>query len=127
MTPQEKIIYDALSLATKAKQLVRFLYQDTTDKNNRPQWRTVEPHLIGLRRLKDISKQTIQLSGWVRLNATDNMDEIMDGKSDGWKTYKLFAISKLQVLDAVYQRTRPNYNPNDLTMAQVYCNTLKVL
>lgn len=123
MTPQEKIIYDMLCPAIKDKKLIRFWYQDTTDKNDKAQWRTVEPHLIGLRSNKDPLKQTVQLSGWVRLNAADNMDDIMAGKVDGWKMYKLSEMKKIFLLDSAYPHTRPNYNPNDSRMVQVYCNT----
>lgn len=123
MTPEEKLNFDILCPATKQKRLIRFWYQDESDKKNKPQWRTVEPHLIGLRSNKDISKQTVQLSGWVRLSAADNIDDVMDGKQDGWKNYKLRGISKIQLLDKTYVHTRYGYNPTDTNMVEIYCRT----
>lgn len=123
MTTEEKTILDILCPAVKGKKLIKFWYQDASDKNNKPQWRTVEPHLIGLRRNKDLSKQTVQLSGWVKLNASDNLDDIMEGKSDGWKNYKLNGITKIQLLNNVYVHTRSGYNPNDSNIVEIYCRT----
>ena len=123
MTIEEKTILGILCTAIKEKKLIKFWYQDASDKNNKPQWRTVEPHLIGLRKNKDLSKQTVQLSSWAILNPDDNLDEIMEGKSDDWKNYKLNGITKIQFLNSVYVRTRNGYNPYDSNMVEIYCRT----
>ena len=123
MTIEEEKKLHILCPTVKDKKLIKFWYQDESDKNNKPQWRTVEPHLIGMRKNKDISKQTVQLSGWVRLNRIDNLEEIMEGKSDGWKNYKLNGITKIQLLNDVYVHARNGYNPNDSNMVEIFCRT----
>ena len=68
--------------------------------------RRVEPHLLGINKTG-----TLTLSAWQ-----------LTGKSGiGWRAYSVAKIDSMQITEDRFMSTRPDYNPNDSTMAEIIC------
>jgi hypothetical protein len=111
---QDRIFITQLCPIVKAKNLIRFWYEDKD--TNFKDWRTVEPHLIGHMNTKEAN---IVLVAWFHPTQT----EMLNGHMAGWRTYILENISKIQLLEQKFTRTRPRYNPRDSRMKTIFCAT----
>lgn len=71
--------------------------------------RLVEPYALGISHAQNPVIRVWQISG-----------ASSSGEETGWKLLKLDKISSVTVTDAIFQPTRPGYNPNDKGMSRVY-------
>jgi hypothetical protein len=95
-------ISQQLCTAIMRRSLVMFEYGDLI--------RVVEPHRVGIN-----SDGHATLSGWLRAGY---------GRSDptgGWRNYLVSDIRGLQILDAPFTGTRPDYPGDDARMREVFC------
>ena len=72
--------------------------------------RTVEPHCYG------VSKDGKEL-----LRAYQIAGHSESGNPAGWKLFRLDGLTDLHVSNDTFDRPRPQYNPEDRVMAEVYC------
>lgn len=114
ITEYEELLIERLRPAIKNKQLIRFWYEDTT--TNFSDWRTVEPHLIGQTNYKH---ENIWLVAWF----LPTTEQYLNGHSPNWGTYILDNVKKVEILDAKYEFTKPDYNMKDKRMKAIYCAT----
>jgi len=88
--------------AIKNKNLIEIIYKDYP--------RTVEPHLVGTK-----TSGNDALSAW----QVDGYSE--SDRQPPWRYYTLSKIESITVLNETFTGTRPEYNPNDTTMAIIHC------
>jgi hypothetical protein len=118
MTQFERSIIDLLCPAIKAKKLIKFWYLDKNE--DKVGWRVIEPHQIGKQRIEKDKNETILLTGWFR----PKEEQIYYGWDENWKNYILERMSKIEILDEVFIKTRMGYQPLDKKrMSIVYCAT----
>jgi hypothetical protein len=114
MTTHERGLIEKLTPVIKDKQLVRFWYNDAT--SDFEGWRLVEPHLIGQTKYKTAN---ILLLGWF----LPTQEQLYVGHEAKWGNYIMEGISKLEILDQKYTRSRQGYNPQDKRMTKIFCAT----
>ncbi|SRR5258708_1625729 len=117
MTATEQALSQKLCPAVKEKNLIKFWYED--DDSTKNDWRTVEPHLIGIHK----STGNALLTAWF----LPDSEQKSKGWKEEWKTFKLLNISKEKILSQKYIKTRKDYNPKDSRMSQILCSTEVVL
>jgi hypothetical protein len=113
MNTYEAQLISVINTAISSKKMIRYWYEDKT--SNFKDWRIVEPHLVGLTKNKN---PEIWLTGWfipTPLQSFNNHNE-------GWGNFILNNIKKIEILDEVFQKTRPGYNRFDKRMARIYCS-----
>jgi hypothetical protein len=72
--------------------------------------RVVEPHLLGETRAgHDV------LRAWFLRGYSESASR------PGWRSYLLSEMSYILLLEEIFDRSRPGYNPNDKSMLQVHC------
>jgi len=85
------------------KQIIEFVYDGEI--------RIVEPFCYG-----------VSTSGNEVLSAYQVGGYSSSGNPDGWKLYRIDAISTISEHGMKFDGNRPNYNPNDNRMTNIYCN-----
>jgi hypothetical protein len=113
MTTKEQTLIKKLCPAVISKNLIKFWYED--EDSEKVGWRTVEPHLIGTHK----TSKNVLLRAWF----IPNSQQKLEGWIEEWKLYKLWNITKEEILATKYVKTRPGYNPNDLMMNPIHCKT----
>lgn len=88
--------------AIEDKKIVTFSYDGGS--------RTIEPHCYGISKAGNELLRAYQTGGYSK-----------SGKSVDWKLFSVNKISNLEVSTDTFDGTRPQYNPNDKAMAQIYC------
>ncbi len=95
----QKIICQAI----EEKKLLRLTYDGYE--------RVVEPHLLGQKRTGNDALSAWQVGGYSKSN-----------RQPPWRNYLLHRISHAEIIDQTFEQARPGYNPNDKTMAHIYCH-----
>lgn len=73
--------------------------------------RDVEPHCHGCSKDDNDLLRGYQIGGYSS-----------SGESAGWKMFRLDGTSGLVMTETTFRGPRPEYNPDDNTMATVYCS-----
>ncbi|MBD3213245.1 MAG: hypothetical protein GF311_11615 [Candidatus Lokiarchaeota archaeon] len=95
-------MYDTISSAITSRNLLRFSYDGGE--------RVVEPFCYGRNRKGTELLRAYQIRGFSK-----------SGRPVGWKLFDVQKISSLQVVDKLFDGSRPQYNPNDSAMEIIYC------
>jgi len=72
--------------------------------------RDVEPHFHGASSEGNDLLRAYQVGGYSR-----------SGQPHGWRTFRLDHASALAVTDRTFSVPRPDYDPEDSSMATIYC------
>ena len=99
-------VKEVICEAIKKKNLLRFKYHNYD--------RVVEPHLLG----RDKANNDV-LSAYMVGGFTKSADPRY------WRRYMVKDIRFLTKLNQRFERARKGYNPNDLTMAKIYCRLVR--
>lgn len=88
--------------AIRARRLLRFVYDGYE--------RVVEPHLYGVNTAGHEMLSAYLVRGW---SASES--------APGWRTYLIDKMHDTAALAEPFTHTRPEYNPSDSRMAQIFC------
>lgn len=88
--------------AIESNNLISFYYDGGT--------RNVEPHCYGLSKKGNELLRAFQVSGYSE-----------SGNPYGWKLFSVEKISDITIEDDTFDSPRPDYNPNDKAMSEIYC------
>lgn len=114
MTSHEQQIISTICPAIQSRRLIRIWYKNNT--SGLTDWRTVEPYLIGA-----YPRKHIQLSAWF----VPTEDQQLVGQKEGWRTYLLKNISEVEVQEATFEASRPDYDPLGNGMKEIFCSAEK--
>jgi predicted DNA-binding transcriptional regulator YafY len=88
---------NTLCAAIQSENLISFYYNG----DNAPGQRLVEPHMVAY-----TTAGNLVLSAWFLGGATESQE------GQGWREYRLDAMTNLVVLPQRFAGPRPGYNPN---------------
>ena len=88
--------------AIRARRLLRFVYDGYE--------RIVEPHSYGITTANHEALSAYLVRGWSKTEA-----------EPGWRKYLVRDMHDIQVLAEVFGGPRPEYNPDDPSVRQVFC------
>lgn len=89
--------------AIRDRKIIRFSYSGG--------FRNVEPFCHGISTVGNDVLRGWQIGGYSE-----------SGKPQGWKLFRMDAISNLTITDEAFEGRRPRYNPNDSAMTTIYCH-----
>jgi predicted DNA-binding transcriptional regulator YafY len=89
--------------AIRDRKVIRFSYSGG--------FRNVEPFCHGISTVGNDVLRCWQIGGYSE-----------SGKPQGWKLFRMDAISNLTITDEAFEGRRPRYNPNDSAMTTIYCH-----
>jgi hypothetical protein len=95
-------VKEVICEAIKKKNLLRFQYHKYD--------RVVEPHLLGQNKANNYVLSAYLVGGFTK-----------SADPRHWRRYLVKDIRFLTKLNQRFERSRKGYNPNDPTMAKIYC------
>ncbi len=114
ITAKERELIRLLTPAIKARNLIKFWYNDTT--KDFEDWRIIEPVSIGQTKFKAAN---ILLTGWF----LPTQQQRIWGHDEKWGNYILDNIHKVEILEQKYGFARLGYNAKDSRMVTIFCAT----
>ncbi len=88
--------------AIRARRLLRFVYDGYE--------RIVEPHIYGINTANHEVVSAYLVGGWSA-----------SAPSPGWRNYLIHEMDDIHALSEGFTKTRPEYNPSDRHLRQVFC------